>query len=136
MLDSFVMEKFVLSESNFMIYAMKAYQNPHCLDIDEFHDDLKTTKYIKRLLNRYKLSGEIKERLIINHIMVLCNMFGPEASTKILFYKIDEELWSELKTFLLYLNLMPEVLDGVKKESIISSDIPVDLKIAKILREL
>ena len=125
-----------LSDSNFMMFAMKAYQNPHCLDIDEFHDDLKKTKYIKRLLNRYKSSGELKERLIINHIMVLYNMFGLEAATKILFYKIEEDFWPEIKTFLVYLNFMPEKISGIKEETVHSSEIPIDKNIASVLREL
>lgn len=125
-----------LTEANFMMFAMKAYQNPHCLDIDEFHDDLKKTKYIKRLFNRYQSSGELKERLIINHIMVLYNMFGLDAATKILFYKIDEQFWPELKTFLVYLNYMPERINGVKEEVILSVNIPIDRNIAQVLREL
>ena len=125
-----------LTNANFMMYAMKAYNNPNCLDIDEFHDDLKRTKYIKRLLNRYKSSGELKERLILNHIMVLYNMFGPEAATRILFFKVDVGFRSQLKPFLVYLNLMPETVSGIKDEDIISSDILSDVIVIDSLRKL
>jgi len=125
-----------LTDANFMMYAMKAYNNPHCLNIDEFHNDLKRTKYIKRLLNRYKSTGILKERLILNHLMILYNMFGPEATVKILFFKLDQKFYSHLKTFLVYLNLMPEKITGIKFQIIRSSDIPLDLYITQKLRNL
>lgn len=125
-----------LTDANFIMYAMKAYQNPHCLDIDEFHDDLKRIKYIKRLLNRYKSTGNLKARLILNHIIVLYNMFGPEAATKILFFKLSPKFWPELKTFLVYLHYMPEYISGIGDKMILSSDIPLDLNIIKVLREI
>lgn len=123
-----------LTDSNFMVYAMKSYQNPHCMDIHEFEEDLKKTKYIKRLLNRYKTRGELKEQLIINHIVVLYNMFGIEAATKILFYKLDAEFRPQLKTFLTYLNFMPETISGVDDKIIKSSEIPLDITIVEALR--
>jgi hypothetical protein len=118
------------------MYAMKCYENPHCLDIDEFHDDLKKTKYIKRLLKRYVSNGELKERLILNHIMVLYNMFGAEATPRILFFKIDEEYWPQLKTFLFYIGLVPDVIEGINGEDILTSDIQFDGHIVEVLREL
>lgn len=125
-----------LTEDSFMMYAMKAYNNPGCLDIKEFHDDLTRIKYIKRLLNRYVMDGELKERLILNHIIVLYNVFGPEAATKILFYKVNKKFWVQLKTFLVFLNYMPSVIYGIDDKPIISSDIPIDMKIAAALRQI
>lgn len=124
-----------LTDANFIMYAMKAYQNPHCLDIDEFHDDLKRIKYIKRLLNRYKSTGVLKERLILNHIIVLYNVFGPEAATKILFFKLSPEFWSELKTFLVFLHYMPERISCIADTDIFNSDINLDLNIVEALRK-
>ena len=124
-----------LTDDNFMMYAMKAYNNPRCLDIDEFHNDLRETKYIKRLLNRFINKNELKHRLIINHIMVLYNMFGAEAATRILFFKIDEEFWSCLKPFLVSLGMMPEIVYGIHGEDIISSDIEMNDEIVEALRE-
>ena len=123
-----------LTEDNFMMYAMKAYDNPHCLDIDEFHSDLRETKYIKRLLNRYLNKEELKHQLIINHIMVLYNMFGAEAATRIMFFKIDEEFWPSLKPFLIHLGLMPDIVYGIRDKDIINSDINMDQTVVEILR--
>ena len=123
-----------LTEANFIMYAMKSYQNPHCLDIDEFHDDLKRVKYIKRLFNRYKSTGILKERLLLNHIIVLYNVFGPDAATKILFYKLSPKFWPALKTFLVFLHYMPERIAGILDSDIISSDVPLDEYIVSKLR--
>ena len=96
-----------LNEKNFLLYAMKEYNNPQCVDVDEFNDDLKKIKYIKRLLNQYISEGILKERLLLNHIIVFFNVFSTKAATRILFYKMEEEFWPMLKTFLFYLNYMP-----------------------------
>ena len=125
-----------LTDANFMMYALECYENPHCLDIDEFHDDLKRTKYIKRLLNRYNTSGELKERLVLNHMMVLYNMFGVEAATRILFFKIDEKFWPQLKSFLIYLNFMPDTVYGIRDKHIVSDNIQIDSEILKCLRNI
>lgn len=125
-----------LTDANFIMFAMKAYDNPHCMTQKEFEDDLKKTKYIKRLLNRYKETGELKERLILNHIMVLYNMFGPHGATRILFFKLEPDLYPELKTFLVYLNKMPDMVGAINGEIIHSSDIPINLEIAETLRKL
>jgi hypothetical protein len=124
-----------LTEQNFVMFAMKHYQNPQCLNIDEFHDDLKRIKYVKRLLGRYTSNGDLKERLILNHLIILYNSFGPEA-TKMLFFKIDKEFWSSLKTFLLFLSYMPDVLYGVSGAPIISTDIPLDPTVVSALRRI
>lgn len=125
-----------LTDANFIMYAMKAYQNPHCLDIDEFHEDLKKIKYIKRLLNRYKQTSVLKERLILNHIIVLYNVFGPEAATKILFFKLAPQFWPELKTFLVFLHYMPERITDVSDQDIYSSNIDLDINIVEALRQI
>lgn len=124
-----------LTEENFVMYAMKCYTSPHCI-ISEFESDIKRTKYLKRLFRRYKISKSLKERLILNHIILLNNVFGPEATVRILFFKIDERDYDILKTFLLYLNLMPDFVKGINGKNIVSSDIVVDMNIAQILRNL
>lgn len=116
------------------MYAMQNYENPQCVSMDDFHDDLLRIKYLKRLLNRYKQTKELKDQLILNHIIILYNVFGREACTRMLFFKIDSSLWSYLKTFLLYLHLMPNKISGVSSQDVVDSDIPLDLGIVKILR--
>jgi len=123
-----------LTDENFLMYAMQNYENPQCISIDDFHDDLLRIKYVKRLLNRYKETGELKEQLILNHMIVLYNVFGVEACTRMLFFKIDSHLWSYLKTFLVYKHYMPNKISGVSEHDVIDSDIPLDIGIIKILR--
>lgn len=125
-----------LTDDNFLMFAMQNYENPQCISVEDFNEDLMRIKYIKRLLNRHKESGELKERLILNHIIVLYNVFGVEACTKMLFFKIDQDLWSKLKTFLVFLHYMPEKIYGISDNPIISSDIPLDQNIVKVLREI
>lgn len=124
-----------LNENNFMMYAVKAYESPNCI-MSEFEGDLKRTKYLKRLFRRYKTTKELKERLILNHLVLLYNVFGAEATTRILFYRIDEKDYDVLKTFLMYLNLLPTVVRGIKGKDIVTSHIPVDLSIAETLRQI
>ena len=124
-----------LNEDNFLLYAVKAYTSPHCI-MSEFEGDLKRTKYLKRLFRRYKLSKALKERLILNHIILLYNVFGAEPATRILLYRVDESDFDVLKTFLIYLNYMPEKVKGINGKDIISSDILLDMHVADILRNL
>jgi hypothetical protein len=121
-----------LSESNFLLYAMHHYDNPQCHSIEEFEEDLKKFLYLKKLFSRYKKDDDLRERLILNHIIVLYNVFG-DAATDMLFYKIDEECWNSLVTFLVYLDRMPEALP---KYSIKLSDIVLDEKIISVLRKI
>ena len=114
---------------------MKCYNAPHCI-MSEFESDIKRTKYLKRLFRRYKITKSLKERLILNHIILLNNVFGPEATTKILFYKIDERDYDILKTFLAYLNIAPEMVYGINGKNIRLSDIPLDINVAEILRQI
>ena len=97
-----------LTPDNIMMFAMKHYDNPSAVDRKEFLDDMKRFKYLKRLFRKYDTSGILKTRLILNHIIVLANLFGVDASTTLLFFKIDRQHWSILKTFLVYLHYMPE----------------------------
>ena len=124
-----------LNEDNFLIYAMKSYNSPHCI-ISEFESDLKRTKYLKKLFRRYKNTGDLKERLILNHLILIYNVFESEAATRILFYRIDERDYGILKTFLLYLNYMPQKVVGINGKTIESSTIMVDMTAANILRKL
>ena len=94
--------KFELTEENFLLYAIKNYDNSNCRGMDEFLDDLKRFKYLKRLLRKYTAGKGLKERLILNHIIVIYNLFGVDAATKMLFFKIDKKFWSQLKTFLVF----------------------------------
>lgn len=121
-----------LTEDNFLIYAMHHYDNPQCQIIEEFEEDLKRFLYVKKLLYRYKNNGELRERLILNHIIVLYNIFGDEA-TNMLFFKIEKEYWSQLVTFLIYLERMPE---KVEQLGIITADIPLDSVIVNALRKI
>ena len=96
-----------LNEGNFKLFAIKNYENPQAVTEADFEKDLNHFKYIKRLLKRYKNSGELKSHLIINHFIVLYNIFG-DAATPMLFFKIEKELWPVMKTFVLFLNKLPD----------------------------
>jgi hypothetical protein len=124
-----------LSDDNFVMYAVKCYTSPNCL-MSEFEGDIKRTKYLKRLFRRYKVTKILKERLILNHLILLNNVFGPEPTARILFYRVDERDYDILKTFLIYLNLMPDIIKGIKGKNINSFDIQINMHIADILRRL
>lgn len=126
-----------LDETNFLLYAAKHYDNPHCYDTLEFYDDLNRFKYIKRLFNRYEETGELKERLIMNHLVVIYNIFGAEAATRLLFLKLRGH-YHFLKPFLVLMGYMPDVVQsiGIDGKNIINSDIPMDEKIVDILRKI
>ena len=111
---------------------MKCYTTPKCI-MSEFEGDIKRTKYLKRLFRRYKVTKSLKERLILNHIILLNNVFGPEPTARILFYRIDERDYDILKTFLCYLKIMPEIIYGINGKNISSYDIPMDPNVAEIL---
>jgi hypothetical protein len=111
---------------------MHHYDNPQCHSVQEFEEDLKKFLYLKKLLSRYKNNDELRERLILNHIIVLYNIFG-DAATRMLFYKIDESCWDSLVTFLVYLERMPDTLPEF---GIVTSDVKLDDKIVNILRKI
>lgn len=125
-----------LDETNFVIFAAKHYDNPQCLSTVEFLDDLSRFKYLKKLFNRYEKSGELTERLILNHLIVLYNCFEHET-TRMLWLKMPE-YGKYLKPFVVYLNRMPEKIEeiGIEKKTIFSSDIEMDNKIVEVLRSL
>ena len=105
-----------LNESNYMLFAIKFYDNPQAVTKDDFEDDLKRIKYVKRLLKRYKNTGVLKTHLILNHIIVLFNVFH-EATVPLLFYNMEEDLWPAIKSFLIYLKRIPDYpksnVDGI-----------------------
>jgi len=96
-----------LNEENFLLFAIKHYENPQAVTKEDFNKDLNHFKYIKRLLKRYRSSGELKIHLLINHFIILYNIFG-DAATPMLFYKIERELWSSIKTFIVFLDKLPD----------------------------
>ena len=96
-----------LNEDNFLLFAIKNYENPQAVTKDDFQKDLNHFKYIKRLLKRYKKTGDLKTHLLINHFIVLYNIFG-EATTPMLFFKLEREMWSQIKTFIVFLNRLPQ----------------------------
>lgn len=127
---------FDLNDGNFLIYAAKSYDRPHILQ-SEFEDDLKRIKYIKRLLRKYRQTGDCKERLILNHIIILSNVFGVEATVNMLFFKVDEDDYPILKTFLLFLNYLPTRLSTTfNKHYLKQEDITIDIEVSRRLREI
>ena len=118
-----------LNEDNYMMFAIKHYENPQAVTQEDFYEDLKKFKYIKRLLKRYQNSGELKSPLLLNHFICLYNVFDA-AETPLLFFKIDQDLWSVLKTFLIFLGRIPEY-----PKSIIH-DVPVDIQCLGILNKV
>ena len=117
-----------ITAKNFNAYAMKHYDDPQCEDIEDFNEDLRRFRYLKRLLHRYHENGEMRERLMLNHIICLFNVFGYEPCMRMLEFKIkDEDHWSSIKTMLLYLDLIEEGW---------LIDYPIDDKLAQRLREL
>jgi len=122
-----------LTNDNILLYAAKAYDKPNCI-MSEFKEDMKRFNYLKRLFKRYRKVGELREQLVLNHLVVICNVFSPEVATRILFFKMSKDDYSALKTYLLFLSCMPERVKSIKGHDIISSEIPVDMIIADILR--
>jgi hypothetical protein len=124
-----------LTNDNILLYAAKAYDKPNCI-MSEFIEDMKRFNYIKRLFKRYRKLNEMRERLVLNHLVVLYNVFGAEALSRLLFFKMSKDDYSIIKTYLIFLSCMPEVVKGIKGTDILSSDISVDMNIAKALRDL
>ena len=124
-----------LTPENVFMYAAKAYERPNCL-WSEFEDDLKHFNYVKRLFRRFQKDGDLKERLILNHLTIIYNVFGVEPATRLLFYYLRPIDHSLLKTFLLFLNYMPERIPGVRGKTMISSDIVIDPVATSVLRNV
>ena len=113
-----------ITKKNWLFYAIKNYNVPNLESEQEFYEDVKRFKYLKRLFRKYKTTGELKTRLVLNHIIVLSNVFGNEAAATLLLFKIEREYWSILKTFLQYLNIMlPEELPNIKVNKTLLSNL-------------
>jgi hypothetical protein len=125
-----------LTDDTFLMYAIKHYDNPGCSGLAEFQDDLKRLRYVKRLLGRYHVGGELKDRLIVNHLVILYNVFGVEAATRLLFFRMPKTLWPYLKTFLVFLNYMPVYVIVSPGVRIPESEISLDAKIIGKLRNI
>lgn len=116
-----------LNEENFTLFAIRFYDNPQCTSTEEFYEDIRRFRYLKRLLKRYSKSGELRERLILNHLIVLSNLFGVENTIRMLEFKIESEFWPILKTCLLYLRYIDEDW---------RTDIPLHEEVTNKMREL
>lgn len=122
----------VLNENNFVVYAMKHYDNPQCFSTDDFEEDMKRFLYLKKLLARYKQNKDLKHRLILNHIIIIHNIFG-EAANNLLFFKINKEYWDILGTFLVYLEKLPEYL---AEHKLYASDLHLDYNVIREMRNI
>ena len=118
-----------LNEDNFLLFAIKHYENPQAVTKEDFEKDLNHFKYIKRLLKRYKNTGQLKSHLLLNHFIILYNIFG-DAATPMLFFKIENDLWSTIKTFIIFLNKLPET------PKCYVHDVPVDITCLSELQNL
>tara|TARA_Y100000287_G_scaffold89168_1_gene70874 strand:- start:2779 stop:3165 length:387 start_codon:yes stop_codon:yes gene_type:complete len=125
-----------LNKENIDIFSESSYRNPQCLSYEDFYEDMNRVKYVKRLFNKYNRGGEIKTRLILNHIIAFYNVFENRDATRILFFKMEENYWPLLKTFLLYLSYMPEIVHGVNGRNIMSDDINIDVSIFRELEDI
>lgn len=124
----------LLTEENFKLFAIKNYDNPQCHSLQEFEEDLTRIVYLKRLFRKYQRSNELRDRLILNHLITFYNVFGIEAASRMLFYKMNKDLLPILKTFLVYLHYLPTDTKNIEGIDIV--EIPLDDKIVEKLREL
>jgi hypothetical protein len=125
-----------LDNKNFVLYCARHYGNPNCASMEEFYSDLRRIKYVKKLVTRYIQTGDLKERLILNHLIILNNVFGPELLVKMIFLKMRTQL-RYIKPFLIMLNILPDVVYNVGNEArIITDDIPMDQKTVEALRQI
>ncbi len=127
-----------LTEDTFLLYAIKSYQNHGCISKKEFQEDLARIKYIKRLMRRYQRNGDIDSlriRLILNHIIILFNVLGANA-TRILFFKLEKPLWKYLKPFLVFLDFLSDKVEGIDGKTIVSDSIKMDKAIIEELRKI
>ena len=116
-----------LNDENFTLFAIRHYDNPQCTSTEEFYEDIRRFRYLKRLLKRYKKTGELRERLILNHLIVLCNLFGVDNTIKMLEFKLEKEFWPTIKTCLLYLGYVNEDW---------RQDIAMDKEVVKRMRDM
>jgi hypothetical protein len=124
-----------LTEENYILYAMKNYDNPQCMGMREFQEDMARIVYLKRLFRRYKKSGVLRDRLILNHIITLYNVFGMEAATRLLFFRIEADLHDILKTFLVFLEYLPSQQPKYQVDADIIA-LGIDTRVADRLRRI
>ena len=125
-----------LNEKNYVHFAMKYYDNLQCTSIEEFNEDLNKIKYVKRLFNRFLETGELRTNLILNHLIVIYNVFENEAATRMLFFRVEKRFYSILKPFLLFMNRLPKVVRGIDGNNIITNEIPLNEMTIKELRKI
>ena len=125
-----------LNEKNYIHFAMKYYDNRQCTSIEEFNEDLNKIKYVKRLFNRFLETGELRTNLILNHLIVIYNVFENEAATRMLFFRVEKKFYSILKPFLIFLNRLPEKVKGIDGEDIQTNHIPLNETTIKELRKI
>ena len=124
-----------MTEENYILYAMKNYDNPQCMGMREFQEDMARIVYLKRLFRRYKKSGVLRDRLILNHIITLYNVFGMEAATRLLFFRIEADLHDILKTFLVFLEYLPSQQPKYQVDADIIA-LGIDTRVADRLRRI
>ena len=125
-----------LNHKNYFLYCAKHYDNPMCIDIDEFREDLNRIKYIKKLITRYEQKGELRHQLILNHVLTLYNVFGPQHLPRIFYLKMKNQI-KYVTPFLIMLNCMPDQLYNIDDEQIVYTDEwPIDNNIARIVRQI
>lgn len=122
-----------LSEDTYLVYALRNYNSPECSGMEDFEEDIKRFKYLKRLFRRYERTGVLNDRLILNHLIVLYNVFDGHA-TPLLFFKIDKQHWPVLKTFLVFINRMP--METIVSGGVKGDEIPLDFHVINILRNI
>ena len=125
-----------LNEKNYVMFAMKYYDNLQCTSIEEFNEDLNKIKNVKRLFNRFLETGELRTNLILNHLIVIYNVFENEAATRMLFFRVEKRFYSILKPFLLFMNRLPKVVRGIDGKNIITNEIPLNEMTIKELRKI
>ncbi len=125
-----------LNEKNYVHYAMKYYMNNQCTSVEEFNEDLNKVKYVKRLFNRFLETGELRTNLIMNHLIVIYNVFETEAATRMLFFKVEKRFYSILKPFLLFMERLPNVVKGIDGKDVVVNDIPLNEMTVKELRKI
>ena len=125
-----------LNEKNYLHFAMKYYDNRQCTSVEEFNEDLNKIKYVKRLFNRFLETGELRTNLILNHLIVIYNVFENEAATRMLFFRVEKKFYSILKPFLIFLSRIPEKVKGIDGEDIQTNHIPLNETTIKELRKI
>ena len=125
-----------LNEKNYVHFAMKYYVNIQCTSVEEFNEDLNKIKYVKRLFNRFLDTGELRINLIMNHLIVIYNVFETEAATRMLFFRVEKRFYSILKPFLLFMERLPEIVKGINGNDIHTNEIPLNETTIKELRKI